>query len=186
MARPREFDSDTVLLAALQVFFEKGYDGTSISHLVEAMRLNRASLYAAFGDKQKLFTTALAWYQQAQAARIDAMIHDAPSPRDAITRIVMDTLQPNRSCGGRGCFIVNTGVELGGRDPAIAAVVLESLTAAQRLFEDLLQQAGCDRRHQRAGELLAVQVGLHVLARAGLPNKRLREIACTSLERILA
>ncbi len=58
MARPREFNVDTVLESAMQVFWAKGYESTSLDDLCEATGLGRSSLYAAFGDKRAL-TTAL-------------------------------------------------------------------------------------------------------------------------------
>ena len=57
MARPREFDEEQALLAAMQVFWRKGYDGTSIPDLLEATGLSRSSLYETFGDKAALFAT---------------------------------------------------------------------------------------------------------------------------------
>jgi len=62
MARPREFDEDVVLGKVLSVFWERGYDGTSVEDLVERTGLGRASLYGAFGDKERLFERALALY----------------------------------------------------------------------------------------------------------------------------
>jgi len=63
MGRPRTFDMDQALDQALQVFWEKGYEGTSIADLTEAMGVNPPSLYAAFGNKEKLFKKALDRYE---------------------------------------------------------------------------------------------------------------------------
>ena len=63
MGRPRTFDMDQALDQALQVFWEKGYAGTSIADLTEAMGVNPPSLYAAFGNKEKLFKKALDRYE---------------------------------------------------------------------------------------------------------------------------
>ncbi len=63
MARPREFDRDEVLDKAIEVFWTQGYDGTSVQDLVDAMGIQRGSLYAAFGDKHQLFLEALDRYE---------------------------------------------------------------------------------------------------------------------------
>jgi AcrR family transcriptional regulator len=62
MGRPRSFDIEKALDQALQVFWHKGYEGTSLSDLTEAMGINRPSLYAAFGNKEALFRKALDRY----------------------------------------------------------------------------------------------------------------------------
>jgi TetR/AcrR family transcriptional repressor of nem operon len=70
MARPREFDPDTVLERATQVFWAKGFENASLDDLCDATGLNRSSLYAAFGAKRDLYLSALARYEQGSAARI--------------------------------------------------------------------------------------------------------------------
>src|SRR5690242_20201777 len=65
--RPRAFDSDAALDRAMEVFWSKGYEGTSMSDLTQAMGINRPSLYAAFGDKESLFRRAIERYRSGTA-----------------------------------------------------------------------------------------------------------------------
>jgi len=80
MARPREFDVDAALERAMQVFWAKGYESTSLDDLCEATGLGRSSLYAAFGDKHGLCLRALDRYEEGSAARInDALTRPVPN-----------------------------------------------------------------------------------------------------------
>jgi AcrR family transcriptional regulator len=75
--RPRSFDLDEALEAAMQVFWRKGYEGTSLSELTKAMGINRPSLYAAFGDKVTLFRKALDRYAEGPAAYVREALKQA-------------------------------------------------------------------------------------------------------------
>ena len=68
VGRPRAFDMDTALEKALEVFWRKGYDGTSLSDLTDAMGINKPSLYAAFGNKEQLFLKAIELYESRPCA----------------------------------------------------------------------------------------------------------------------
>ena len=70
--RPREFDVEEALAAALHVFWEKGYEGASLTDLTEAMGITRPSLYAAFGNKEDLFKRALDLYEREKLAYVGA------------------------------------------------------------------------------------------------------------------
>src|SRR5690242_2106841 len=88
--RPRSFDADKALDAAMQIFWHKGYEGASLSDLTEAMGINRPSLYAAFGDKESLFRKALARYAEGPNAYIGEALA-APSARQVAERLLMGT-----------------------------------------------------------------------------------------------
>ena len=86
MARPREFDLETALERAMQVFWAKGYEATSLDDLCHATKLSRSSLYGTFGGKRNLLFRALARYTDHGTARIAAIL--APPPiRDALNRL---------------------------------------------------------------------------------------------------
>ena len=76
--RPREFDVEEALAAALRVFWEKGYEGASLTDLTDAMRITRPSLYAAFGNKEALFKRALDLYETEKLAYVRRAL-DAPT-----------------------------------------------------------------------------------------------------------
>src|SRR5207245_2576808 len=104
--RPRSFDLDKALDAALQVFWRKGYEGASLPDLTEAMGINRPSLYAAFGNKEELFRTVVIRYIEGPAAFVRKAL-DEPTARAAAERLltgavdlVTDPKNP------RGCLLV--------------------------------------------------------------------------------
>src|SRR5436190_19772422 len=89
--RPRAFDTEKALDKALQVFWRKGYEGTSLSDLTKAMRINRPSLYAAFGNKEALFRKALDRYSQGPSAFWDDALR-APAARAVAERLLRGTI----------------------------------------------------------------------------------------------
>src|SRR5213082_3312703 len=86
--RPREFDIDEALAAALRVFWSKGYEGASLTDLTEAMGITRPSLYAAFGNKESLFRKALDLYEREKLAYMDEALKQ-PNAR-AVARHLLE------------------------------------------------------------------------------------------------
>jgi TetR/AcrR family transcriptional repressor of nem operon len=142
MARPREFDVDAALERAMQVFWAKGYESTSLDDLCEATRLGRSSLYAAFGDKHRLYLRALDRYEEGSAARInDALTRPVPV-RDAIAGFIHHLIDEIvAGTGRRGCFIGNCAAELARDDREAATRVRRSLARIEAAFRDALRRA---------------------------------------------
>jgi AcrR family transcriptional regulator len=87
MGRPRTFDIDDALDRALHVFWQKGYEGTSLSDLTKAMGINRPSLYAAFGNKEELFRKALDRYTDGPASYVREALAE-PTARAVVERLL--------------------------------------------------------------------------------------------------
>lgn len=104
--RPRQFDVDQALDRALQVFWKKGYEGTSLLDLTEAMGINRPSLYAAFGNKEELFLKAMDRYVQGPACHVGEALQE-PTARQAVEYLLRHSIDlitdASNPCG---CFMV--------------------------------------------------------------------------------
>lgn len=150
MARPKEFDPQTALTAAMEKFWESGYDATSLVDLTECMGVQKASLYATYGDKRKLFITALVRYQDAHYEAAAVSLPEAPSVRAWLRETLLFWMREAASKdSARGCFCVNTAVELGPRDPEIARM----LAVHSRRVEELIA-VGLERA-KASGEVRA-------------------------------
>ena len=105
--RPRGFDRDAALERAIEVFWRQGYEGTSITDLTRAMRINPPSLYAAFGDKQRLYLEAIERYQRGRRDELGPLLEQAPTARAAIERLLNEAArlyaQPDAP---RGCMLM--------------------------------------------------------------------------------
>ncbi|MFP4978342.1 TetR/AcrR family transcriptional regulator [Paenibacillus sp. CN-4] len=147
MARPREFDRETALQAAMNVFWEKGYEVVSLSDLTERMGIQRPSLYAAFGDKKGLFEEALRMYNNRHAVHIRHKLQQVPVA-DALERLFRETIsEAYDSCPSKGCFCINTLVELAPHDEKFAILTREHQMYLSVIFQAALEEG------QKRGEL---------------------------------
>jgi len=147
MARHKAFNREEALDKALHVFWGIGYEAASMQDLVEAMGINRQSLYDTFGDKRTLFLAALDRYVEREVTQLQQMLEQTPSAKEGLRRmfdsIVSEAMQGDR----RGCLLVNTAVEL----PVHDELTARSLCAKLAQAEDLLRYTV--RRAQAAGEI---------------------------------
>lgn len=183
MARPRAFDEDEVLDAALRCFWTNGYEATSVRDLASSMGLTGASLYNAFGDKRALYERALERYvDQSVSARIARL--EAPDilPREAIGTFFSDVLE--RSLDDpqmKGCMVVNAVVEMGPHDPELRAAAIRTLGEIEAFFARRIaagQRDGSiyagEKAEGLARMLLGVLLGIRVLSRIR-PERELLE-----------
>jgi len=151
MGRPREFSDTGVVDAAMQVFWEQGYEATSTQDLCERTGLGRGSLYNAFGSKHRLYQEAIRRYAETFAAAQLAMLDTDGGPvRERLRNLMLGVIDADLADPGRrGCLALNAATEASGRSDEVAALV-------RRQFVDL-EQVLCDlvTIGQRTGELRA-------------------------------
>src|SRR5579884_3494772 len=135
LGRPREFNVDVVLNAAMNQFWERGYHATSLTDLTTATGLHRGSLYGAFGDKHQLFLAALRRYSRMSLTALDTDLQAEVSPLAGIRRYLLG--QATQATAGRGCLIANTTLELLPGDQEVAKMI----AAHQRSVEERLTAA---------------------------------------------
>lgn len=124
MARPKEFDPDKALDRAMDLFWCKGYEATSLQDLVDSLGVNRQSLYDTFGDKHELFLAAVDQYYRKRILGLLSLLDKPGSGLEAIRnvfRLIVD--EGCTSHGWRGCLVTNCRVELVPHDKEVAAKV---------------------------------------------------------------
>ena len=118
MPRPKAFDPDAALQKAMHVFWERGYEATSVQDLVEGMGINRFSLYSTFGNKHQLFVTVLERYCATIGANLVGDLEHSAAGLTAIRQFFTRLVDFFASAKGwRGCLMTNTAVELAPHDP---------------------------------------------------------------------
>lgn len=148
MARTREFDEEKVLDAAMQLFWEKGYEATSLSDLTSRMGIQRPSIYSTFGDKKELFEAALRRYTMSRASEIRTKLQNTPSVKEAFRHFFKEVAYEEYTEGlSRGCFCINTMVELAPHDEKF-----EILTREHQMYLSVIFQETIERGIQ-SGEL---------------------------------
>jgi TetR/AcrR family transcriptional repressor of nem operon len=148
MARPRQFEVDTVLDRAMRAFWSRGYAATSIQDLVDQTRLQRGSLYAAFGDKRRLFLAAIDRYDRLVTAKLLAALDGSPSGLEAIRRFFRLKVEwAGAPARPRGCLVTNSATEIGARDRKTATRVETVLGKIEAAFHRAVLRA------QKAGEI---------------------------------
>lgn len=181
MGRPREFDEEAVLDAAVQCFWKRGYEATSIRDLISGTGLTGASLYNAFGDKDSIYRRALDHYVEGSIGdrirRCEAM-----EPRAAIEAFFREILSrslKDEEC--KGCMLVNAALDVAPEDPGFKAAIADVLRRIEGFFLSCIVKglASGSITPSRPAEnlaqhLLGVLMGVRVLARVR-PEKALLE-----------
>ena len=187
MARSKEFDVDDVLGKAMNIFWQQGYEKTSMQDLVSGMGIHKRSMYDTFGDKHTLYIKAMNRFAAINASKMEGRVEGASSAKAAITQL-FDMVIHKSGAEPKGCLLVNTAVELSNHDPDAAAKVNEAFQNTEQLIERLIldgQAAGeISGRHQAAAlaaYLHNALVGLRVMVKTTTDEEKLQNIVSTTL-----
>ena len=175
MGRTKSFDEEAVLDQAVQLFWERGYEGTSLADLEAHLGLGRQSLYNAFGDKHALFLKALDRYRRDAGGAAFGQLNAPDASLDAIRGFFRWTVTSLTSSDARhGCLVTNTISDRGSQDSDAMLRCNHARDALERAFRRALAQAKARRELPKGldveatATLLVIQnYGLSVLAKAG-------------------
>lgn len=189
MPRAKAFDPETALDRAVELFWRRGYDGSSMTMLLEFMGISRQSLYDTFLDKHHLYLAAIDRYRLMLHEQLKRLLDEKSSGRDGIRAVfelvdreVLD--HPEH----RSCLLANAALELGQRDEAVRERVAAHLADLEELFFGALERARADgeiesQRNTRAQArcLTSTIHGLGVLARGGADRQVLEDTIASTL-----
>ena len=188
LGRPRAYNPDRVIEGALRVFWRKGFSATSLDDLVDATGVNRPSLYAGFGDKEKIYLTVLDRFRDMMTAKLqDALISRGKNDTvaDAVNRYLSEVIEIYLGNANEplGCAVLCTTASEATNHQAIREMLAETLQFLDEVFETYLAKA------QREGKLrtnldcvslarviCAVQHSLALRARSGQSRKELQQM----------
>jgi len=193
MGRPREFDAETALDQAMEVFWRHGYEGATIAQLTEAMGINPPSLYACFGNKEGLLKAALDRYTKLRGIWMDEVVA-APTARAVAERMLMGIADKQTDpANPPGCLLVQGGIACGSGSENVPF----ELATRRAQNEDQLRERFV--RAKAEGDLKptsdpaalaryvsAVSVGMGVMASSGADREALRQVANVAVQAVEA
>jgi len=183
MARSKQFDERQALIAAMLVFWEKGYNATSINDLEQAMGLNRTSIYNAFGNKSAIFERVMSCYKESVMSALFAELDSAPNIKEGITRMLNGALDIHFDSGNPGgCLVVLSIVESGQHDEEATSTMQRTMQEMKSALSSRLRKA------KKNGELSAdldpgttattiatTMAGMMVMGKANMTKAALRK-----------
>lgn len=185
MARLKAFDEEEVLDRAVNLFWTKGYNGTSAQDLVDGLGISRSSLYDTFSDKRTLFLKALQHYRSKNGGAALQLINQSTNPAQTLKQlfkmVVAESCDPQIP---KGCFIINSMVELAPHDSEVAEMVNGNAQDMEDAFyqaikkgQEAAQFANSHNARSMARLMFNTLTGMRVAARSGMDKKALDDIA---------
>jgi AcrR family transcriptional regulator len=188
IGRPREFDEDAALEAAMRVFWEKSYEGATMAGLTEAMGINRSSMYAAFGDKESLFHRVMERYREGRMTHVRRALAK-PSLREVVAELIHETAEFLSTPGNpRGCLLIQGALACSIDTEPVKQTMIDWRKSGEAAFKMRLQQAQSEGELPReiqpadfARYLSSVIAGLGIQAANGATRAELRRVASIAL-----
>lgn len=193
MGRPREFDAETALDQAMEVFWRHGYEGATIAQLTEAMGINPPSLYACFGNKEGLLKAALDRYTKLRNVWMDEVVA-APTARDVAERMLMGIADKQTDpANPPGCLLVQGGIACGTGSENVPFELAARRAQNEDQLRDRFIRARAEGDLKRSSDpaalaryVSAVSVGMGVMASSGADREALRQVANVAVQAVEA
>jgi TetR/AcrR family transcriptional repressor of nem operon len=187
----KQFDTNEVLDKAMQAFWSRGYEATSLQDLVDRTGINRGSLYATYRDKHALFLAALRRYEETIHLKRLLDLESRYDAREAIRRSFLAFTRQASEGGRRGCFLTNTALELAQHDPEAGKIVAEAQKKTEAWFARVIRKGKAEgevaphvKPEEAAAALLASLIGISVLARSRPERALLHSIVEDAVRRL--
>ena len=193
MGRPREFDAETALDQAMEVFWRHGYEGATIAQLTEAMGINPPSLYACFGNKEGLLKAALDRYTKLRNIWMDEVVA-APTARAVAERMLMGIADKQTDpANPPGCLLVQGGVACGTGSENVPFELAARRAQNEERLRDRFIRAKAEGDLKPTSDpaalaryVSAVSVGMGVMASSGADREALRQVASVAVQAVEA
>jgi TetR/AcrR family transcriptional repressor of nem operon len=188
MARTKEFNPEKSLDAAVEVFWERGYERTSLDDLMNKMGIARQSLYDTFGDKRALYLKALERYRDKNHAYLRSTLEGDRAVKKGFSRIFEDLIEGGRKEHARGCLLLSANLELAGHDEEVAKLLSQNEATVEEIFARALRRGrkrgeiGAKKDPDGLARFLAATIqGMRATARLNRDRKGLKSIATVAL-----
>ncbi len=193
MGRPREFDAETALDRAMEVFWRHGYEGATIAQLTEAMGISPPSLYACFGNKEGLLKAALDRYTKLRGVWMDEVVA-APTARDVAERMLMGIADKQTDpANPPGCLLVQGGIACGTGSENVPFELASRRAQNEDQLRDRFIRAKAEGDLKPTSDpaalaryVSAVSVGMGVMASSGSDREALRQVASVAVQAVEA
>jgi AcrR family transcriptional regulator len=193
MGRPREFDAETALDQAMEVFWRHGYEGATIAQLTEAMGINPPSLYACFGNKEGLLKAALDRYTKLRGVWMDEVVA-APTAREVAERMLMGVADKQTDpANPPGCLLVQGGIACGTGSESVPFELATRRAQNEDQLRDRFVRAKAEGDLKPTSDpaalaryVSAVSVGMGVMASSGSDREALQQVASVAVQAVEA
>ncbi len=181
--RPRQFDEQQALVAAMNYFWENGYDASSLSDLLTVMGIGKSSFYQAFGSKEQLFREALELYAHTSNGFIQDL-REQMSEKQVLLALAQSAVDDMKATGKtKGCLVMNSGAECYRQHPQMAELIQYEYKAFHKIFTELVragQAAGDISNATEAAILASIYMslvnGLVVMIKAGADDEQIESV----------
>lgn len=191
--KPLSFDRNEVLTQAMELFWEKGYQMTSMTDLLERMGIQRQSFYNTFGSKEKIFIEAVTLYTRTRSGQIAALLAAPGNPLDNVRQVFRMWQEMSERKDGCGCMLGNSIAEFGLNHPDISNLLKDEITRLENAFHGAFARAAAEGYLPEgkdpkalARSLVVMSQGMALLSKLGYGNEMISDVMKTTEALLIA